>query len=41
MFVMREADEEAKAEIERDAGLLKAYAKIHEWRGGASSGETS
>ena len=28
----REAEEESKQEVERDAGLLKAYAKISEWR---------
>ena len=32
-FVHREAEEEAKTEIEKDASLMKAYAKIAEWRG--------
>ena len=31
-FVHREAEEESKQEIEKDASLLKAYAKIAEWR---------
>ena len=37
-FVHREAEEEARGEIEKDASMLKAYAKIAEWRGSSSSG---
>ena len=35
-FTTRAADEEIRGEIERDAGLLKAYAKLSEWRGRGS-----
>jgi len=37
VYVHREAEEEAKTEIEKDANLLKAYAKISEWRGVSAS----
>jgi len=36
-FIHREAEEEAKYEIEKDANLLKAFAKVAEWRGAANS----
>ena len=40
-FVSRPAEEEIRGEIERDAGIFKACAKVAEWRSAADSAPVS